>query len=651
MSRRLALVAALIVTALFVAGPTAAPSTAEAADDTNRYVPLTPCRLADQRVGQNLVGFGDGIARVATDRCDIPAEASAIVAYLTIAGPSANGWLVTHPTGTSRPNSAQLNWNAGVVRGNTATITLGNGGSFDLYKSDGWGSGNVVIDVVGAFVPAATSTSGRLVGISPGQRLLDTRESGRPLTDEVVRIPLPAGVPADASALAVTVTAINVRIPGFYTAYAAGTEAPFVSMLNTDRGGQFRAASTIVPVNADGFDLVVSGSSNVAVDVTGWFTGESADDSSDGLFVPLPPTRLRDTRPEQAPIWGGGAIEVGLDPAAIGGAAAIAASTTMVGVDVRGFTTSYAARTDRGPISTGYGEAAELTAQFGIVPVSASGLEVYSENATDLTVDVSGWFTGSPVAATRSGPAPNAVPRQRVAVIGDSILDGIRRNRGFGALRGASFEVRGESCRRLGARPSCGGIFDRFPFTAAETLASQPYGAFDIAVINTGYNDVPTNIERSIPMIMNAAQQIGVRRVIWFTYARDEPTDKGIELGGQLYAPHNAALRAAAADDHRLVVVDWGAVSDASFHWTDSDGLHLAGPGGRALSDFISRSVAHVVGRPCPMPWAPFEAIESPCGDPGLRAPIDPVALYPVLIPNPCVDVGSKPETICRTDS
>lgn len=625
---------------------------AAASGHTTSYVALEPCRLVDQRLGLNLRGLDRNRARVSTDRCGIPDDAEAVVAYLTIAAPSGTGWLVAHPPGAPVPLSAQLNWNRGVVRGNSATILLGDGGGFDVFKSDGFASGNVVVDVLGAFVPAEAATGGRLVGLSPGVRLLDTREAGGPVPPgTTLRLPLPDGVPADAGALAVNVTAVDVVEPGFHTPHAAATARPVVSMLNTDRIGQFRAGATIVPVNEDGFDLYVSGSSHLVVDATAWFTGESAELSDDGLFVAIRPTRLRDTRPEITPINPGGAIEVGLGPAGIEGAAAVATSTTMVGVDRRGYTTAHAARTERGPISTGYGEAAEVTAQFGIVPTSTAGIEVFSSGSIDLTVDAFGWFTGDPVPATRSSPAANPIPRQRVLVVGDSVTDGLRRYDGFAAVRGAAFEVRPESCRRIAVRGSCRGITGRVPATAEQVVRAAPYGAFDILVMPTGYNDTAGDMHANISRIMSAAAEVGIRRVIWFTYSREFRSDKGGFAGSQVYASHNSVLRARAADDVRLTVVDWAAMVRRAPSWVGADGLHLVAPGSHGFGDALSRSVAHVAGRPCPVPWTPGGTLGPVCADPSTRPPVDVAALYPVRIPSPCVDVGPTPEAICRIDT
>ena len=228
---------------------------------------------------------------------------------------------------------------------NTSTITIGDDGMVEVYRKDGFGRGGVVIDVVGAFVPAETATSGRFVAQSTAQRILDTRdEPGTPVgAESTTRISLPDGVPDDAVALAINVTVVGTSSNGFFTVFPAGSPLPEASVLNADRRGQTRAASTIVPITSDGFDLFAKTGAHVVVDMTGWFTGESAADSGDGLFVPGVPARLRDTRPEPAPIHPGGTIAVPL-PARTDAPAAVVISMTMVAPDRRGYVTAHAAR-------------------------------------------------------------------------------------------------------------------------------------------------------------------------------------------------------------------------------------------------------------------------------------------------------------------
>jgi hypothetical protein len=629
-------VCALLVGAITVTAAGAPESSfnepvVEAGTATSRYVPLTPCRLADERRNTGFLPVDASTARISADACGIPLEALSIVVSATIVRADTKGWLVAYPSGATRPNAATLNWNKETTRANTATVALGSDRHIAVFRNGGFGNGDAVIDVVGAFVPATTATSGRFVSAATAERLLDTRENdGAPVgPDATVRIPLPDGVPTDATALAINVTVVETRSSGFFSVYAAGSDRPLASVLNADRAGQFRAAATIVPVNQDGFEIYTKAGSHVIIDMTGWFTGEGAVESADGLFVAINPRRLHDTRPETYPLYRNGTIEVPL-PDSAGQPAAVAISMTMINPDARGFITAHPARTVRGATSSGYGLAREVTAQFGITAASRNGLGIYSRNGTEITVDLLGWFTGPQTTATVAGAAANPVPRQRVIAIGDSTLAGIDRNRAWPQLRGSDFDLRARSCRRL-VRPSCTGLEGPIPPpTALDTLRSLSYGDYDVAVIMTGYNDVIENFSLAVPVIINAARQAGIRRIVWLTHAREFRSDKGGANATQVYSRHSDVIRFYAANNHDVFAMEWSRIVRQAPFWVYSDGIHLDRYGGHGNADFISRAVAHVTGQPCPAPTVLDGSTLGVCPDPGFAPPIDIARLYGV---------------------
>jgi hypothetical protein len=624
-----ALVVSLVVVPFTVADERDRPATAAAA--TTRYEPVQPCRLADTRSGVGFSLRNWQTARIGLDTCGLPTDAAAIVVTATIVNDAGRGFLTLYPASSTRPNAANLNWDPGITRGNTATVAVSAAG-VDVFKSNGFASGHVVVDVVGAFVPATEATSGRFVAPAAPRRLVDTRGGPAPASGDALRIPVPDGVDADATALAITVTAVKSSGRGFFTAYPAGTDRPEASLLNVDRAGQFRAAATVVPINADGFDLYVDTSSHVVVDLTGWFTGPSADASSAGLFVPVAPRRIRDTRPEAKPIHPTGTIDVVLPGRLTEGVqteppAAVAVSMTMIDALGQGFLTAHAARNARPETASGYGSRGELTAQFGFTATSSAGLAVYSSSGTELTVDLLGWFTG-PSLGTPLPPAVNPVPRQRVLAIGDSSMAGVDRNFANGALLGADFTFLARSCRRL-VRPSCSGREGPIPPpTALDTINAAGVDNYDVLIMMTGYNDLMPGVASDVPTIVAAARRAGFRRIIWMTMAREFRSDRGGADSFQVYEGHNSAIRANAAVHDFMIAVEWSALVRQSPSWVYSDGIHLDRPGGWAAADVMSRAVAHVTGQPCPLPEVPGGATADVCPDPGTRPPIDVRRLY-----------------------
>lgn len=610
--------------------PTAPASVASAAAaSTSAYVPVEPCRLADTRRELGFVGVDPSTAKVNTDACGIPDTATSIIVSTTIVNPSERGWLVAYPFDRARQTAATLNWKAGETRANTATVAIGDDRHIAVHRTGAFRDGAVIVDVVGAFVPTSSATAGRFQPEPTARRMLDTRAGARPTGGTTLRIPLPTGVTPDATALAVNITAVRNTADGFVSAYPAGTDRPDTSVLNTDRAGQSRAAATIVPVTSAGFEVYVSTDTHIIVDITGSFTGETASDSTDGLFAPVNPTRLLDTRMQSDPIHRGGTVEVALP--AFDEIAAAVYSVTMIGPGADGYITTHAAGTPRGATSSGYSERGDLTAQFGIAAASTRGVSIYADAGSEVTFDLLGYFTGTPAEITAPAAASNVVDRQRVIVIGDSTLAGIDRNRAWAQLRGADIDLRARSCRRL-VRPSCSGREGPIPpANALQELQSVAVDHFDMAVIMTGYNDAAASVEDGIPQILDAAHAKGIDHVIWLTHAREFRFDKGgSNPRFQVYEAHNVAIRDAAARNPDMTAMEWSSITRQARFWTYFDGIHLDTYGGHGAADFISRAIANVAGQRCPMPQFPGAVNVGVCPDPGFQPPIDIAALYDV---------------------
>jgi hypothetical protein len=118
----------------------------------------------------------------------------------------------------------------------------------------------------------------RLYTVAPC-RVVDTR-AGVPLAANSTRfVPVTGacGVPPDARAVALNVTAVNPTDHGFLRLYPAGTPAPFVSAVNFVPG-RTRANNAVVALGADG-QLAVqcdmpagsTGTTHLVLDVYGYF--------------------------------------------------------------------------------------------------------------------------------------------------------------------------------------------------------------------------------------------------------------------------------------------------------------------------------------------------------------------------------------------
>ena len=129
----------------------------------------------------------------------------------------------------------------------------------------------------------------------------------------------------------------------------------------------------------------------------GTFTGESAPASADGLFVPLAPARVLDSR-ARAPLprlAGGTRADLPLAGQAgipATGVAAVALNLTVTESSDAGFVTAYPARTPMPPTSNLNAERTwQTVANLSIVAMGSGGaVSLYAQHTTQLVADVSG---------------------------------------------------------------------------------------------------------------------------------------------------------------------------------------------------------------------------------------------------------------------
>ncbi|MCE9621679.1 MAG: DUF3494 domain-containing protein [Actinomycetia bacterium] len=173
------------------------------------------------------------------------------------------------------------------------SISIGEGTGVDgraLSRAGGISTNNNFVDITRPIEKT------RFTGIDP-VRVADTRftpdwffpqVSGKVLR---VRVANTTGVPANVSAAALNVTAVEPAAAGFLTVYPCTAAAPNVSTVNFGVG-QTVANSTIATLATDGYVCVyASVAVNVIIDVNGWFSP-----AGDASMTPAVPHRVADTR-------------------------------------------------------------------------------------------------------------------------------------------------------------------------------------------------------------------------------------------------------------------------------------------------------------------------------------------------------------------
>ncbi len=339
----------------------------------------------------------------------VPADASVVALNVTIDQPSVATFLTVSPTGPQPvPTASNLNAHAGDVHAALVLARIGADGSVRIANENG--EANLIADVVGFGSP---TVKGGFEARTPS-RVLDTRiglgmanpAASAPIgANTVLDLPL-TGVPPNATAVVMNVTATGATQPTFLTAYAANGAAPDAGRPDTStvnvRPKQDTANLAIVPL---GIGNVVrfynsTGDTHLIADVFGFILGDRGD-----LYVPAEePVRVMDTR---SGVGSRGQLTTDPVSLAVKGlpSSVTALAITLTGVNASGDTDLRVAPSDPGakangqPFSNVNLHQGEPTANLVMVPVGKPSMRediINRSGTTDVIVDVSGWFVSRP---------------------------------------------------------------------------------------------------------------------------------------------------------------------------------------------------------------------------------------------------------------
>ncbi len=380
-----------------------------------RYRTLPPARILDTRNGTG--GFGPlGTARSidlpVVGRGGLPTSGvAAVVLNVTATNASAASYLSVYPTGTNRPATSDLNFTAGQTVPNLVEVGVGAGGDVSLYNNVG--SVDVIVDIVGWVSSDTTSSQGQFVSVAP-TRLLDTRvglgsPSARLGQNQVLDVQVggQGGVPASgAGAVVLNLTVTNPSTAGYVSAYASGTARPPTSNVNYV-AGQTVANRAIVAVGAAGKVSLYNccGSTDLLVDVAGWFSDGTNASQVGGQYTGLPPVRVVDTRNGLGGVQGPvGAGTTAFTVAGVGGVPAmtdpmppraVIVNVTITDATAAGHRTVYPDGTPRPSTSDLNLVPGATVANLVVTPVSSDGkIAVYSfAGFSDVIIDVLGFYS------------------------------------------------------------------------------------------------------------------------------------------------------------------------------------------------------------------------------------------------------------------
>lgn len=241
-----------------VSGPVAA----------GRFLPLAPARVLDTRRTVKPVA---GSTTVVTT--GIPNDGSAALVNITATDPVSAGYVTAYAARSRIPETSVLNFDRpGQSRASSVIVSTTNG-MINLYASV---STHLIVDVVGYFTGrnAPVSEDGLFVALDAPVRLGDTRPPGddRLFAGGVIELPVRHVTGNDAGALAANITVVEPDLAGWWQASGAGLPPSGTSSVNAEAGDTV-ANFAAIAVTDRGVSLTGNVTTDVLVDVVGWFTG------------------------------------------------------------------------------------------------------------------------------------------------------------------------------------------------------------------------------------------------------------------------------------------------------------------------------------------------------------------------------------------
>jgi hypothetical protein len=369
-----------------------------------RFVPITPCRIADTR---NVTGpFGGPELPRQTSRdfaipasvCGIPSTAVAYSLNVAVVPSGSLGFLTLWPAGQPQPLVATLNSIDGRIKSNAAIVPAGLNGAISAFVTD---ATDVILDINGYFVPASSAGALAFYPVTPC-RVADTRNATGPLggpslaaqgTRSFPILGSSCGVPASAQAYSLNFAAVpKGSTLGFMTAWPAGQTQPLVASLN-DPTGTVLSNAVVVPAGANGALSVFStDATDLVIDINGYFAPAGAGGLS--LYT-VAPCRVIDTRlPAGSPPFSTTRdVNVTAAPCGVPAAAqAYVFNATVVPPGFLGFITMWPQGQMRPLAATLNAYDGAVTNNMAIVPTTTGSVSVFPSAPTQLVLDIFGYF-------------------------------------------------------------------------------------------------------------------------------------------------------------------------------------------------------------------------------------------------------------------
>ncbi len=404
----------LAATGLALAGAAvvqAGPAAAAAPGGTYVALPVQS-RVVDTRTGaggnhKGAVGAGHSISVKIAGVGRVPAAGiGSVVVTLTAVHPSGTGGLLAYSG--RRPTATSLQFMAGQPAvTNTAVVPLSSG-RMTIANVSARGSVQVVVDVSGYYRSGAASASdpGVFHALPRAARAVDTRTGAAgnhkgalgPGRGIAPTIGGKSGIPADAGAVAVTITVLNATRAGSIIAHRPDEPRQNYALVHFG-AGQRASGFAVLRLSGGRVDLVNTGGGkvDVVVDVAGWYNIGFAQTAA--AFQTVVQTRALSTSVRaNANV----AVRVaGIGGVPLSGVAAVLATVHVAGPTRNGGLQAWKYGVARpGSTTVLQFRAGQTVSDVVLIPLSPDGrfyLHNSSSGSTRLVVDIDGYVPATPL--------------------------------------------------------------------------------------------------------------------------------------------------------------------------------------------------------------------------------------------------------------
>lgn len=217
--------------------------------------------------------------------------------------------------------------------------------------------------------------------------------------------------PSNVTAVVLNVTVVDASVPGFAAVFPGDVPWPGNSNLNVAPG---QAGTNLVtaPIGTSGtVGLITSTDADMAIDIFGYMSDSTTAPDQPGAFHPLDPQRVIDTRPGGDHVgpystpWPTGTAgqKIDLSASIPPAATAVAINVTAVNPAGPGYLAAFKSSSYPGNSNVNFDGGPTAISNRVIVPVQAQSFYLASSTATDVLVDLNGYYTGAGADPQASG--------------------------------------------------------------------------------------------------------------------------------------------------------------------------------------------------------------------------------------------------------